>query len=200
KSGVGLRVPLQKGHGKPFIFQDVVRFRETPVRVRPSQDPFMAYPPLSFIITAHDNDGVNVVLGHPGGAVVDGNLPIPGSSDQRPWGDVFLAMFKPGVRYALICPLRKPGVGGGFELKLVAEKIVTQIAVSNAPLNAPPGNEMAGQETAACGAAGGAGSNNMTPTNLPAGFPPVPFSIAALSDIIGIYEGGGTHDCGVFRP
>src|SRR5262249_47548643 len=58
------------------------------------------------------------------------------------------------------------------------------------PLNAP-----AGAPTAACVAAGDDGSV-MTPTNIPAlsKFP------RTKADIIGIYEGGALHDCGVFRP
>jgi hypothetical protein len=103
------------------------------------------------------------------------------------------------LKCSLICPRRKPGIGGGIVLKLVADIIREHIAISNGPLNAPPGNEMAGHETAACLAAGGVGSNRMTPTNLPHKFVP-PFDVAARSDIIGIYEGGGHHDCGVFRP
>jgi hypothetical protein len=201
KSGTGLRVPLQNDHGKPFAFGDIVRFRATPVKVRPSLDPLTMFAPgLSFIVTSHDNNSVNVALGHPGGVIVDVNLPIPASSDPRGWGDIFLSLFKPGLKCALICPRRAPGPGGGVELKLVSEIIRSHIAISNAPLNAPPGNETAGRETAACVAAGGVGSGRMTPTNLPPGFVP-PFAVAgAPSDIIGIYEGGGGHDCGVFRP
>jgi len=39
-----------------------------------------------------------------------------------------------------------------------------------------------------------------TPTNLPV--PPLKFkkSPAAFADILGLYEGGGHFDCGVFRP
>jgi hypothetical protein len=199
KSGVGLKVTLQKDHGKPFIFQDIVRFRQSPVKLRQSLDPFASFAAgLSFIVTDHNNDGLKVVLGHPGGAVLDVNLPLPSSPDPTPWGDLFLALFKPDGKYTVICPRRAPGIGGGTELYLVSETIRTQILISNGPLNAPPGNETVGHETAVCRATGGNGASLMSPTNLPVGFIPPP--VPAPADIIGIYEGGGLHDCGVFRP
>jgi hypothetical protein len=42
----------------------------------------------------------------------------------------------------------------------------------------------------------GGGKPVMTPTNLPK----LSKSPPTKADIIGVYEGGGYHDCGVFRP
>jgi hypothetical protein len=200
-SGNRLKVPLRKTHGKAFVFGDIVRIRETPVLESPSVDPFGKFGVgFSLSVTAHDDDSVTIALGPSGGTtVIDVTQPVPGSSDTRGWGDVLISMLKPDKKYVVICPRRKPGLGGGTELKLVSEVIRNQIAASNAPLNAPAGNEGVGHETVACKALGGNGGAPMTATNLPAQFS-APFSIATLRDIIGIYEGGGFHDCGIFRP
>ena len=198
-SGVGLKVPLRKGHGKPFKFGDLVRFRETPVRLSPDQDPFVQFlPHLSFSITSHKDDEVTVVLVPPGGTVVtDMSQPNPTGSDPRRVVDIFLPLFDPSKRYALICPRRSPGLAGGTELKLVPEKIRTHIASSHGPLNAPPGN-IAGHEVFAC-LASKDHAGTMSPTNLPPGFT-LPPALAAPADLIGVYEGGAGHDCGMFRP
>jgi hypothetical protein len=101
-------------------------------------------------------------------------------------GDLLLARFLPDIKDSLIRPRRNAGA----EVALAAAPILTHIAVSNGPLNAPsatPG--------AACVASGNSGSV-MTPTNLPV----LSRTPRVKADIIGIYEGGDHHDCGVFRP
>jgi hypothetical protein len=75
----------------------------------------------------------------------------------------------------------------------MAENIRAHIIATHAPLNAPLGNVNATHETAVC-VANYAGI--VTPSNLPS----LPKQPANLQDIVGLYEGGGGHDCGVFRP
>src|SRR5262249_12533566 len=82
-----------------------------------------------------------------------------------------------------------PRTAEGIELKLVAEPIFKHIA-STGPLTAEPGFD-----PALCVAAVNPYSV-MTPTNLP----PLSKTPRPRADVIGIYEGGRYHDCGVFRP
>jgi hypothetical protein len=98
---------------------------------------------------------------------------------------VDLSLINPAKRLVLICTSIKPNT----EFALVADPILNQIANSNGPLNAA-----AGSNHAACVV--GAGSSVMTPKNLPK----LTRSPKTKADIIGLYEGGGYHDCGVFRP
>ncbi len=85
-----------------------------------------------------------------------------------------------------------PALSAGQELALstvVAHELSHRLGLADAPM----GNTSATHETAVC-VANYAGI--MTPTNLPA----LTKKPANPQDIIGIYEGGGSHDCGVFRP
>ena len=143
-----------------------------------------------------DNDGVGFDIEDGNGQVVDVASPNPSNVDTRSWGDILLDLFKANKKYVLICPLTALVADGNVELKLLSEVIRNQIAVSNGPLNAPAGNESVGFETAKCVANSW---NTMTPTNLPTGFK-LPKGLATAADLIGIYEGGGEHDCGVLRP
>jgi hypothetical protein len=188
-TGTRFKVPLQKGHGKPFAFQDIVKFRINPVRVAPTQDALFNFaPPLSLIVTAHSDDELELGLGHPGGLLVDLDSPNA-PPDTRSWSAILDALFTPDLKVCLVCPVMAASAGTAL---LVADAIRTQIATSHGPLNAPPGNTT-GQETQQCKANY---SGVMTPTNLPM----LKTKPAVLQDIIGIYEGGGRHDCGVFRP
>ena len=195
----GFHVPLRNGHGKVFAVGEVVRFREWPVHGQASLDPFLLFQQgngFVFKVKAHDNDGVDVDLEDQNGNVIDVTSPNPSNPDPRSWNEILLDLFNPDSSYTLICPVLVFGAGGGIELRLVSEIIRNIIASSNGPLNAPPGNEMVGQETAPCVANYG---GSMTPTNIPTGFG-FPAGLATRHDLIGIYEGGGGHDCGVFRP
>jgi hypothetical protein len=187
-TGTRFKVPLQKGHGKPFVSQDIVKFRVNPVAAAPTQDPLFNFSPFSLIVTAHSDDELELGLGHPGGLLVDLDSPNA-PPDTRSWSARLDALFKPGVKVCLVCPVVTGSAGPAL---LVADAIRTHIASSNGPLNAPPGNTT-GQETQVCKPNY---SGVMTPTNLPT----LTTKPAVLQDIIGIYEGGGMHDCGVFRP
>jgi hypothetical protein len=187
-SGVGLRVLLRPGHGRAFRPGDVVQFRQWPLRKGASMDPFLS-PPRSigfvFKVLANGDNSVDVNLVTPGGDIVDMNAQgtAPGS---RSWKEVMDSLFALSARHAIICP----HVREGKELSLVAEPIFTHIAAAG-PLNAEPGFD-----PTLCVRASSI-DKVMTPTNLP------PLSnIKSLieQDIIGIYEGGSYHDCGVYRP
>lgn len=176
----GIRVPLLKHHGRQFAVNEVVRFRIWKDWRDPSNDQFAG---SFFRLSAVEDDVVTIV-------------PVtvrPGSNEvtDEPMGGfdrtLFLAQFdsKEGP-YSLIHPRRV----NGSEITLVAGPILRHIDVTDGPLNAPKENPHA-----ACAAAGYLGSI-ATPTNLP-GLSKRPRNKA---DIIGIYEGGYYHDCGVFRP
>ena len=100
-------------------------------------------------------------------------------------------LFDPTILTVLICVNR--GIGQP-ELKVIADSIANWIQTSHGPLTGPKSNP-----GAVC-----IPSDNrkdvQTPTNLPV--PPLKFkkSPAAFADILGLYEGGGHFDCGVFRP
>jgi hypothetical protein len=182
----GFHVPLRKGHGRVFRVGDVVRFREWPVRERPSRDPFVSFHRAAgavFRVKAADDDGVGMDLEDPSGQVVDVGSPNPSNPDPRSWTDILLGLFNPSAKYALICPR----VVEDVELPLVATPILQHIASSNGPLNAP------GDQP--CRAAA-SWDSTMTPTALP--------ELSRLprtrADIVGVYEGGYHHDCGVLRP
>jgi hypothetical protein len=167
------------------------------MRVRASLDPFTKVAPnLELTVTAKTDDQLEIGLGAPGpqSLFLPLDVGIPTNSGGKSWGEMFLAVFKPGAKYALICPVRSQGAGPTAELRLVTERIRNHIATSHGSLNAPPGNTT-GHETAVCVAAGGPGSP-MVPRNLPT----LSKKPRNLSEIIGIYDGGGGHDCGVFRP
>src|SRR5262249_53806312 len=135
-TGTRFKVPLQKGHGKPFAFQDIVKFRLNPVAAAPTQDPLFNFaPPFSLIVTAHSDDELELGLGHPGGLLVDldsSNAP----PDTRSWSAILDGLFKPGIKVCLVCPVVMGSAGPAL---LVADAIRTHIASSNGPLNAPPG-------------------------------------------------------------
>lgn len=80
----------------------------------------------------------------------------------------------------------------GDDLPLVAPVILSHIDTSNGPLNAPHGNP-----TRTCRKASSAISV-MTPRNIPGGLPKN--RPRNKANIVGIYEGGVYHDCGVFHP
>lgn len=98
------------------------------------------------------------------------------------------------------------GVGALFTLSttsagvtnaLIAPSILNHIDTSDGPLNAAPG-PVPPPNAHVCMA-----SNNpqkvMSPTNLPPGFKK-PKKLPSRADLIGIYDGGGHVDCGVYRP
>jgi IgA Peptidase M64 len=93
---------------------------------------------------------------------------------------VDLSLFNPSDKYLLVCTSIRPGI----EFRLVADPILNRIATINAPL------------TGAVCVVGGGANPVTSPTNLPSLSKRPPNN----AEIIGLYEGGGYHDCGVFRP
>jgi hypothetical protein len=192
RSGTGFRVQLRRGHGRAFGVGDMVWFREWPVAHGASADPFLALPRsmgLVYKVKAHDENGVNVDLEDSSGAVVDVDAEVLGVDTGGPgparWADIIPKLFSPTGRYALICPR----TAAGSALRLVAEPILKHIE-SAGPLTAEPGFD-----PALCVRARDPHSV-MTPTNLPS----LSSAPRTRADIIGIYQGGNNHDCGVFRP
>jgi hypothetical protein len=192
RSGTGFRVQLRKGHGRAFRVGDMVWFREWPVVHVASSDPFLLLPRsigLVYKVKAHDDDSVNVDLEDSSGAVVDVDAEVigvdTGGTGPAHWADIIPGLFSQTKKYALICPR----TAGGIELKLVADPIFKHIS-STGPLTAEPGFD-----PALCGRALSLESV-MTATNLP----PLSKEPRTKADIIGIYEGGSYHDCGIFRP
>jgi hypothetical protein len=197
RSGTGFRVPLRKGHGKAFGVGDMVWFREWPVAHVASSDPFLLLPRsmgLVYKVKAHDDDSVNIDLEDSSGAVVDLDAEVigvdSGGSGPAHWADIIPGLFSQTSKYALI----SPRTAGGIELKLVADPIFKHIA-STSPLTAGPLTAEPGFDPALCVRASSYDSV-MTPTNLPL----LSKRPRTKADIIGIYEGGSYHDCGVFRP
>jgi hypothetical protein len=140
KTGNSVKVTLQTDHGKPFVFQDIVRFRQAPVKGPPSKDPVANFGGgLYLVVTAHTSDSVSVALGHggSGGLILDIDAPIPGSSSSQSWSDQFIALFKPQTTYTVVCPLRVPGLGSGTELHLLSEVIRNRIARQRQPGQGP---------------------------------------------------------------
>jgi hypothetical protein len=91
---------------------------------------------------------------------------------------------------ALVRPKQRPGKGRQF---LIASEIALHMFSTNLPLN---------RTTATCLPARNLGKDDhdgpMTPVNLPAGLAPgIP---ANKQNIVGLYDGGHYHDCGVFHP
>ena len=188
-TGTRFKVPLQKGHGKPFVFQDIVKFRLNPVKLAPTQDSLFNFAPaLSLIVTAHRDDELELALGHPGGLMVDLDAPNA-PPDTRSWSAILDDLFKPNLKICLICPV----VAGNAGPALLVQSQTRTVRSTR-----PAGNN-AGYETQVCKpnqSTTGVGGGVMTPTNLPA----LTIKPGVLQDIVGIYEGGGGHDCGVFRP
>jgi hypothetical protein len=97
--------------------------------------------------------------------------------------------FDPKIVTVLICTSIAPGVEG----RLIGPQVVTWIGQSHDPLNAPPGSS-----GAACVPA-----KNIPPVMTPTNLPKLKFKTKpppALADVLGLYEGGGHFDCGIFRP
>jgi hypothetical protein len=179
-SGADIRVPLLKGHSKNFAVNDVVRFKMWPFPADGQLD-FLA--DQFFRVTVTEDDAVRVVpVNVTAGSNATADVAM-GSFDSH---GLLLDLFEATSKYCLIRPQRVAGA----ESKLVAGPILQQIATSKGPLNAPHGSV-----GAACAGAPGAPSI-MTPTNLPA----LSRTPRIKADIVGIYEGGAVHDCGVFRP
>jgi len=188
KSGTGFRVTLRPGQRAKFDSGEVVQFRQWPVKQAPSTDPFRTAGPLSgfvFKVKGPDGAGLIVDLTKADGTVIDVGAPSAGAGSPT-WEKVVRDLFTANQPHALVCPQVKEGK----ELTLIADVILQHIA-SQGPLTAEPGFD-----PGLCVAASSTNSV-MSPTNLPV------FSNAKkliLADVIGLYEGGGYHDCGVYRP
>jgi hypothetical protein len=194
-SGSRFKFKVKPNTGPRFKMGDIVRFRQNrPVLIGPTQDTIFNFPQgFHLIVTSHTGDTVEAGIGQPGGILHDLESPVASNPGSKSWEDLLSDLFKADTTYALVCPLRVGTLGGGSEVKLIADSVRAHIAATHAPLNAPMGNTSATHETAVCVANY---SGTVTPTNLPA----LTKKPANPQDIIGIYEGGGGHDCGVFRP
>jgi hypothetical protein len=95
-------------------------------------------------------------------------------------------------RHVLICA--SSTTSKGAEVKLIADKVLGYIAQAGGPLNAPFKNPQA-----ACVPSNNA-QDKMQPTLLPKNFLKFAKDPPDMADVLGIYEGGGHFDCGVFRP
>lgn len=177
----GIRVPLKKRHGRNFAVGDVVRFKAFPVSFDARLDEFADQ--FLKVKTVEDDAVVLVPVTTTAGtsAVTEVTMSTFDTS-------LFLSRFSvsTSANFSLIKPLRRDGV----EIKLVPPSILKRIDDTDDPLNANPA-----APHAACTAAGHDGVEVMTPRNLPtlSRLPPT------KADIIGIYEGGVNHDCGVFH-
>ena len=179
-SAADIRVPLRAGHSRHFGVDDIVRFKEWPFPLDARLDVFTD---LLFRVKIVEDDAVRIVpVKATAGSNATTDIPMGGFDSNG----LLLPMFEAGKRYCLIRPRRVVGK----ERTLVAEPVLQQIRTSRGPLNAPHGTV-----GAVCVASPETGSI-MTPTNLPA----LARTPRTKADIVGIYEGGLVHDCGVFRP
>jgi hypothetical protein len=98
-----------------------------------------------------------------------------------------LRQFDKNKVHVLICATVK-----GVELGLVAPPILNYIGAQGGPLNADPAKPDTCDPF-----------QNMSDVMSPRNAPPLKFKKVApaqTADVVGIYEGGGHFDCGVFRP
>jgi hypothetical protein len=181
------QVRMRKGHGKSFKEEDTVRFREWPVGKRASLDPFLKFQASTvfrFKVKTPNPDSVGLNLVDDTGALVDVDSPVATNPGQKSWTEVIRAMFTTGTTYTLICPK----LAADVELRMIAEPIFNWLV--NGPLNIEPGFD-----PGLCVAARSYNST-MPAINLPV----IKQRPRALADIIGLFEGGFYHDCGVYRP
>jgi hypothetical protein len=191
ESGMGLEATLRAGHGAVFKGGEAktVQFREWPVKKPASADPFRNSGPLgdhSFKVRTVDGDRVTVDLFASDGTIVDMDT-ASGNAGSPTWRKLITDLFGTSPVHALVCPV----MDDHHELRILAAPIVTHIA-SNGPLNAEPGFD-----PGLCVKASALNSV-MSPTNLPTTLSNL--KKLTLPDVIGIYEGGAYHDCGVYRP
>jgi IgA Peptidase M64 len=165
-----LLVRLRAGHGKPFANGDLVRIRKVPVRKTTASDPHAR---ILFRVVVEGDDSVTVEYVTPSGPRFD--VKDPDLSDP-----------------AQVFRLNRTSIRPGIEKMLVADPIKAHIAASDRPLNANAGPAAQG---AAC-VPGDKPKAAATPTNLP----PLAKTPSPSVQIIGLYDGGGYRDCGVFRP
>jgi hypothetical protein len=180
-SDTDIHVPLRKGHSRRFAKDDIVRFRQWP-DLLPGEMGLFA--DQFFRVTTVEGDAARIVpvqVTDQSNATTD--IPMAGFDSHGR----LLIRFQATGTYCLIRPRRVEGK----EHKLVAEPILEQIKASRGPLNAPKGSV-----GAACVTTPDVGSVT-TPTNLPDLLARVP---RPKADIVGVYEGGAEHDCGVFHP
>jgi hypothetical protein len=83
----------------------------------------------------------------------------------------------------------------GQVLTLVAPAIVSHISTTHGPLDAPKATP-----ERACVAKPELALAKVTPENLPDPLPPTIAPLVDLGEIVGLYEGGGNHGCGVYHP
>jgi hypothetical protein len=182
-NGTHLLVRLRSPSPEPFHVNDAVRIRVT-VDIRggltwslPAVDEFVTFA-LFVQKTISDTE---IVVGY--------RSPSPPQLGylSTTHTQLDLANFSPLAQYSLIAPR----VRSGTEVRVVADDIWKHIDATDSPLNAPrnsPG--------AVC-IPGSPAFQAASPTNLPQGPRSYPYPLAG---VLGIYDGGGQTDCGVFRP
>lgn len=179
--GEGVKVHLRLRDAWDFVSGDIVRFRRFPTILEASRDAAAS----AGLFRVSKREGSTLTL-----APVE---PVTGSNDLTSVSMAafsstdFLANFLPDDDKLDLVVTRREA---GKHVPLVAKVIRDHIETSKGPLNAPKD-----APTAACVASGDSGSI-VTPTNLPS----LTVRPRTKADIVGIYEGGDQHDCGVFRP
>ncbi|HEY7618113.1 MAG TPA: hypothetical protein VH834_00010 [Solirubrobacteraceae bacterium] len=164
------RVTLNVGQGKPFVVDDVVRFRLRPLLTAPA-------PTDRFIVTSVAVDVLEV---------------------QKLTAAAFVpANFPAGT--ALIRPARAPDPDApnhvfGADLELMHQSIRARINLKRNPLNAADGDPL----NRPC--PGLALPTPTPATNFPGAPPQPPNPPAYSAWIVGLYENGFEFDCDVYRP
>jgi hypothetical protein len=181
-AGDHLRVRLQTFGD--FVVDDIVRVRGSlnlgpPLAwIAPSLDEFAAFTLQVKLMLADDE----LVLGYQSPIVQSPGYLAPNGVELN------LGNFSSRMRFVLIAPR----MDAGTEELLVAEPIRAHIDATDGPLNAPTGSQ-----GAACNPPPAGFEWWMKPFNLPQNLKVKP---DPLSQIVGLYDGGGRANCGVFRP
>jgi hypothetical protein len=194
--GAFLLVELAKSPTPKFVKDEQVRLRN--VALPASADQMATF---SFVVEA--------VL--PGDRIVLRRLPPTPSQlgyENAVASQFELDLFKRLPMGGILCALIAPRhAANGDEMKIVTDSILQHIDITNSPLNAPQSAQAQACTPPVASSASSRKSRarlDVTPTNLPAGFadwPPKGHKHPlAKSDIVGIYDGGGGFDCGVYRP
>ena len=192
KLATSLRVTLPKGQSTLFRPGEVVQFRDWPVRIAANADPFRTSAVLKgnvFRVKGSQGDALLVDLEDANGTTLDIGAASTGAGSPT-WMEIISQLFGLSPAHALVCPIFKDGK----ELSLIAEPILEHIKKTG-PLNLDLSSGL-DIDPGVCVRARSA--NSISP---PANLPELS-NLKKLNtvDILGIYEGGGYHDCGVYRP
>lgn len=185
-NGAFLLVSLPRPPGKPFIRGDVVRLRGA---VQLSGSDLLWHSPSDDALAGFPFKVEKVGTGT---LVLRRQTPtVPQLGYTSPPAGTLLN--PANFQKVVLASLFSPRADSSGENKLVSRTVQTQLTKSNSPLNAPRGSQ--GQS---CTRAPNANAD-VTATNLPLGLN-LPSALPSKADLIGLYDGGGHYDCGVFRP